>query len=70
MCLKYFVYIKRSELQNCSVDWLSFNTQKEKERGKQQNGQAAFLFIILTSNTKDSLAKFAPKLHFFGSNTL
>lgn len=63
----YFMYIKLSVLQNCSRDWLPFKARKEKERGKQQKGQAFFLFIIPTSYVKDSLAKFAPKLWFFGT---
>lgn len=65
--IQHFVYIKQPELQNCRVGCLSFNTRKEKEGGKQQKGRAVFLFIIPTSYMKGSLAKFAPKLHFFGT---
>lgn len=59
--------MKLSESQNCSGDRLSFKTKREKGRGKLQKGQAFFLFITPTSYMKDSLAKFSPKLWFFGT---
>jgi len=61
------MYIKLSALQNHSGDCLPFKSQKEKEMGKQQKGQAVFLFIIPTSYVKVLLTKFAPKLWLFGT---
>lgn len=64
------MYITLPVFQNCSGDCLPFKSQKEKERGKQQKGQAVFLFLIPTSYVKGSLAKFAPKLWFLEQHSL
>lgn len=66
ICLMYyFMCTILSALQNYSVACLPFNSQKE--RGKQQKGQAVFLVIIPTCYVKGSLTKFAPELWFSGT---
>lgn len=66
MCLMYyFMCTILSALQNYSVAFLPFNSQKG--RGKQQKGQSVFLIIIPTSYVKGSLTKFASELWFSGT---